>query len=148
MSVGMTTLRLASAIDRELILAWWGIPEVRRFTTTRQQPSFGELLDQLNQPGRRDFMIIYQGRRVGRTCLTEQKEFEELSLYIGEVTLHGHGIGTTAIGLTLQQASKQVRARVVKDNAASLKAFLANEFSILKEDGTAVWLAHPGGTPT
>ena len=146
MSGNPTKIRPITADDHELILAWWGIPEVRKFTTTREQPSFPELLDQLDRSGRRDFMIVHCERRVGRTCLIDHQTYEELSLYIGELTLHGRGIGTVAIRLTVNQSNKPVRARVTKDNTASLKAFLANGFSVLNVDNMGIWLTHPGGT--
>lgn len=148
MSENPTTIRPMAAGDHELILAWWGIPEVRKFTTTQKQPSFTELLGQLSQPGRRDFMIIHQGRRVGRTCLIDHLGYEELSLYIGELTLHGRGIGTASIRLTMEQTNKQVRAWITTENSASMKAFLANGFSVLNEEDAALWLAHPGGERT
>ena len=138
-------IRPVTRDDYELILAWWGIPEIRKFTSTLKQPSFAELADQFRQPGRRDFMIIHERRRIGRTCLIDHQQYEELSLYVGELALHGRGIGTAAICLTAKRASKPLRARVMKSNIASMKAFVANGFTVLSEDDVAVWLTQVSG---
>ena len=142
------TIRPADRDDQDLILAWWGIPEVRKFTTTERQPTFAELLAQLRYPGRRDFMIIYQARRIGRTCLLDHQTYEELSLYIGELSLHGRGIGTEAIRLTANLVKKPVRAKVMRENSASLRAFFANGFSVLSEDEAVIWLTQDAGRNT
>lgn len=126
--------------DFELVMAWWGIPEFRRFTTTTTQPEWNNLISSLKMNNRRDYMIIYNNRRIGRTCLIDHGNFEELSVYIGEISLHGQGLGKQAIQATLQQAVKPVRSKVRYDNTLSLKAFQSVGFKPAEQEGEWIWL--------
>lgn len=129
--------------DFELVMAWWGIPEFRKFTTTTTQPEWNNLISSLKMNNRRDYMIIYNNRRIGRTCLIDHGDFEELSVYIGEISLHGQGLGKQAIQATLQQAVKPVRSKVRHDNILSLKAFQSVGFKpAVQENG---WICSKWG---
>ena len=140
MKVNTLTIREMKEEDFELDMAWWGIPEFRRFTTTTTQPIWKNLMSSLKMNNRRDYMIIYNNRRIGRTCLIDHGDFEELSVYIGEISLHGQGLGKQAIQATLQQAVKPVRSKVRHDNTLSLKAFQSVGFKPAKQEGEWIWL--------
>ena len=135
-------LRPANESDIDIILAWWALPEIRKHTGATAIPDFQEVRHSLAHPGRRDYMIMFQGRRVGRTCLIPHQGFEELSVYVCELALQGKGVGKTAISLTAEFArSGQLRAWILRNNFASQKAFVANGFRLLSEEGDAYWYA-------
>lgn len=136
------TLRLAEESDIDIILAWWALPEIRRHTGATAIPDYEEVCRSLARPGRRDYMIMFEGRRIGRTCLIPHEAFEELSVYVCELALQGKGVGKTAIALTAEFARLgELRAWVSRNNLASQKAFLANGFGLLSEEGEAYWYA-------
>ncbi len=136
------TLRLAEASDIDIILAWWALPEIRRHTGAITLPDFQEVRHSLARPGRRDYMIMFEGRRIGRTCLIPHEAFEELSVYVCELALQGQGVGRSAIALTMIFARLgEIRARISRNNLASQKAFLANGFCLLSEEGDVYWYA-------
>lgn len=140
MKVNTLTIREMKEEDFELVMAWWGILEFRRFTTTTTQPEWNNLISSLKMNNRRDYMIIYNNRRIGRTCLIDHGNFEELSVYIGEISLHGQGLGKQAIQATLQQAVKPVKSKVRQDNTLSLKAFQSVGFKPAEQEGEWIWL--------
>lgn len=127
-------LRPVVSSDYDLILAWWGIPQVRNFTSTSSQPSYQQLVDSMGSIGRRDFMVMYQNRRIGRTCLIDHEDFEEISAYIAEIDLLGKGFGQEAIEATLDYAVKPTRCRIRDDNIASKAIFAKFGFRLLQSD--------------
>lgn len=136
------TLRVADGSDIDIILAWWALPEIRRHTGAVAIPDYEEVCRSLARPGRRDYMIMFEGRRIGRTCLIPHEAFEELSVYVCELGLQGKGAGKIAIALTAELARQtEIRAWILKSNFASQKAFLANGFHYLSEEGEACWYA-------
>ncbi len=70
MKVNTLTIREMKEEDFELVMAWWGIPEFRKFTTTTTQPEWNNLISSLKMNNRRDYMIIYNSTFVAR--ITEQ----------------------------------------------------------------------------
>ena len=105
--------------DLDLVLAWWAIPEVRRFTSTVAQPAYEEFAKSFFRVDRLDYMVIYKGRRIGRTCLINHSDFEEISVYIAELGLQGRGFGSEAVQETLKYAKKPVKCRIRDDNDQS-----------------------------
>lgn len=113
------SLRSLARDDLDLVLAWWGIAEVRKFTSTVAQPAYEDLASDLFSRGRRDFMVIHQGRRIGRTCLIDHGDFEEVSVYIAELGLQGRGFGSEAVRETLKESRRSVKCRIRDDNDQS-----------------------------
>lgn len=134
-------LRPLSESDYDIVLAWWGIPEVRAFTTLTQQPSFDDLVVGLSAPMRRDFIVWLDGRRIGRTCLIDHETFEEVSVYICELCLLKQGLGSLAIKATIGEATKPLRCRIKNDNTASINTFLKQGFLFYSEDAENVGFA-------
>jgi RimJ/RimL family protein N-acetyltransferase len=127
-------LKPLCATDYDIVLAWWGIPEVRAFTTLLQQPRFEDLVTGFETASRKDFIVWFEGRRIGRTCLIDHMYFEEVSVYVCELGLLNRGLGASAIKLTISNAKKPVRCRIRKDNLASIRAFHKLGFEFLAED--------------
>jgi RimJ/RimL family protein N-acetyltransferase len=127
-------LKPLCATDYDIVLAWWGIPEVRAFTTLSQQPKFEDLVTSFETVSRKDFIAWFEGRRIGRTCLIDHIHFEEVSVYVCELGLLNRGFGSLAIRLTINNATKPVRCRIRKDNMPSIRTFHKLGFEFLAED--------------
>lgn len=134
-------LRPIATQDFDIVVAWWGIPEIRQFSGALRVPDYFEVRDCMTRAGRRDFMIVFEGRRVGRTCLIHHEGFHELSVYVCELALQGRGIGKRAIALTLDEmvSGGEVRSWIHSDNLPSQKAFEANQFRRLTEDESGAY---------
>ena len=134
-------LRPLTESEYDIVLAWWGIPEVRAFTTLSLQPSFASLVDGLSVTNRQDFMVWLNGRRIGRTCLIDHGTFEEVSVYICELGLLKQGLGSLAIKETIGEATKPLRCRIKNDNIASISAFKKQGFLFDSDDADNVGYA-------
>jgi hypothetical protein len=134
-------LRPLTKSDYDIVLAWWGIPEVRAFTTLSHQPNFASLVAGLSASNRQDFMVWLDGRRIGRTCLIDHGAFEEISAYICELDLLKQGLGSLAIEATIGEATKPLRCRIKNDNVASISTFLKQGFLFYSDDAENVGYA-------
>ena len=85
------------AKDLELVLAWRSNPKI--YHHFRRQDSPLEWKDHLSwyesrAADRHDFVIHYEGRRVGVVSVGTD---EEISIYLGDLSAHGQGVATAAL---------------------------------------------------
>jgi RimJ/RimL family protein N-acetyltransferase len=132
-------IRAASVHDLELIMAWRSNPEIYQYFYEQTQPlTWSEHLSfWQGRQQRVDWIISYfdgqSWRKVGTVNATNlDSKTPEVGILIGEVTLHGQGVGTKAIELVLEwlkkKRYKEVHARVLKKNRASQALFEKNHF--------------------
>jgi RimJ/RimL family protein N-acetyltransferase len=93
-TIHLRPIRLA---DLELIMAWRSDPDIYEQLLQQEEPLHWE--EHLNwfaeRPDRReDFMITYNGRRVGVISINQDNM---ISIYVGEKSVWGNGIGTMAV---------------------------------------------------
>jgi RimJ/RimL family protein N-acetyltransferase len=116
--------------DLELVLAWRSNPEIYEHFRKQQGPlTWEEHLNWFNNrhQDRSDYMIKYEGRRVG-SVFVDEKGF--VGTYIGETSLWGNGIGTEATEWICQQhhPGNELRAEIHKENDASIQLFKRCDF--------------------
>lgn len=138
------TLRLrdVNTGDLELLMAWRSNPEIYRYFRQERPPTWGEHLEFWNRAlfgkERKDYMILFgekwnQLRRIGTCNLSNlESDSPEYGLLIGEVGLHGKGIGDSVTMLCMEEAKKlgksYISARVHHGNVASRRMFEKCEF--------------------
>lgn len=131
---GETTiyLRPLRLEDLELVLAWRSNPDI--FENMLQQSSPFQWDEHLTwfverPPSRRDFIIEYNGRRVGVISINKD---DMISIYIGEKGVWGNGIGTLAVEWLCEHYADRVpRTKVGVDNTRSQAIFEALDFSLV-----------------
>lgn len=120
--------------DLELLLAWRNHPKVYRHST--QQDSLLTWDEHYSwyhsREDRKDWIIVYDNgeykRDIGSLSLKNTgDERPEIGIYIGEVTLHGQGLGTEALeeGLKLieELGYETLKAEISKENKGSIALF-------------------------
>ena len=118
--------------DLELVLAWRSDPDI--FGSLLQQNSPLQWEEHLawfaeRPPLRRDFIIEYNGRRVGVISINKD---DMISIYIGEKGVWGNGIGTLAVEWLCEHCDDRVpRTKVSADNTRSQAIFETLDFSIV-----------------
>jgi len=81
----------------------------------------------------RNFMAIYDGRPVGVITIGQLDHWEpEIGVYVGEVTLHGKGIGTAMVQKAIEWLQEytldhshiqSIHTTILDTNLASIKLF-------------------------
>lgn len=133
-------LRPANVTDLELILAWRSDEKIYRHFRSQSEPLNWE--DHVSwfasrDPQRQDWIIEYQGRRVGSVNATPDNE---IGIFIGEKSLWGEGVGTTALKKACDELNKPITAEIHEDNTASQILFENVGFVQVKECGE--WLEY------
>ena len=83
--------------DLELLLAWRSNPEIYRHFRVQDEPlDWEEHVGwyESRSDNRYDFLIRYGKRRVGVVSIDAD---DEVGIYIGDFSAHGHGIATAAL---------------------------------------------------
>lgn len=134
-------LRPARLEDLELMLAWRSDPEIYNHFREQESPLNWE--NHVNwfvnrSSDRYDFIIRYGGRRVGVVNLDKENY---VGVYIGEKSLWGEGIGTTAVNELCKKFDKEsFYAEINSENRGSQKLFEKCGFEKVNEsDG---WLKY------
>ena len=123
--------------DLELVLAWRSNPKIYKNSREQSEPldwenhvSWYESRD----PDRHDFVIHYQGRRVGVVSISET---DEISIYLGDFSAHGKGIATAALSWICGRFKHRVPlvAQIHQNNTSSVRLFEKCGFQRQERDG-------------
>jgi len=113
------------AEDLELVLAWRSNPKI--YHHFRRQDSPLEWEDHLSwyesrAADRHDFIIHYDGRRVGVVSITAS---EEISIYLGDFAAHGQGVATGALRWLCERFEHRspLFAEIHEENVPSKRLF-------------------------
>lgn len=131
-------LRLVRVDDLELLLAWRSNPKIYEQFREQEGPlSWAEHLTWFaTRPhGRHDYIIEYDGRRVGSVAVTED---ERVSIYVGETSLWGKGIASAALN-EITRRYEQLTAVIHRENEASQRLFERCGFEHV---GGSEWLSY------
>lgn len=132
-------LRPIAPSDLELMLAWRNHPDVYAGFYEQGHLGKGHLTWEehsafwLKRLGERNkdwevWIISYESRDVGVVWVSElNSSVPEVGIYIGEVTLHGRGVGKQTLGI-IKDALKargysRVTAKILEDNKKSIGLF-------------------------
>ena len=125
-------LRSVRDEDLELLLAWAWIPSIWVYMPTSRRV---EVLTWEHhyrwwqqRRNRKDWMILLEDegfqRRVGVVHIDFNSEPPEIGLYIGEITLHGKGIGKRALEMAIEESECNNLVAVVNpQNGRSVALF-------------------------
>ena len=137
-----TRITPMEAEDLELVLAWRSNPEIYRHFRRQDGPldweshlSWYESRD----ADRHDFIIQYEGRRVGVVSITAT---EDISIYLGDFSAHGEGVATAALDwicLRFESRSPLI-AEIHEDNTPSKRLFNGCGFQQRGRDGE--WISY------
>lgn len=148
----MMNIRLlpAKRADLELLLAWRSHPQVYKFFKIQQsflswQEHFHwwrtknderALIVQLREDG--------VWRKIGVVSLKHlRSSTPEIGIYIGEVSLHGRGVGTNVLSAAIRWLNKRKYPHAValihKENLASQKIFLKSGFIKQSTNKDGLW---------
>lgn len=137
--------------DLELVMAWRSHPEIFSFFKLQQKPL--EWIEHHNfwisRVNREDYIICYQQnkqwRKVGNLNISLlHTSCPEIGIVVGEVSLHGKGVGSKAVELGLKRLLKlghtKAKVSIHQDNAASNKLF--KNFGFVKDsnNNSSPWL--------
>lgn len=111
--------------DLELVLAWRSNPKIYRHFRKQDSPLDWEShlsWYESRAAERHDFIIHYEGRRVGVVSLTES---EEISIYLADFSARGNGVATAALKWICDRFEYRLPlvAEIHKGNAASKRLF-------------------------
>ena len=138
----MLSLRPTSEADLPLLLAWRYNRRVVQYfadgfeTWEHHKQWFANLMPQVAE----SYMIILDERPVGETHIVWRDAIPDIGLYIGDLSIWGHGIGKEAISLLLANLRARYRGRVTAtvhpNNFHSRMLFKAVgfKFSALSDD--------------
>ena len=123
--------------DLELVLAWRSNPEIYRHFRGQNGPLDWD--DHVSwyrsrDPRRHDFVIHYEGRRVGVISITER---EEISVYLGDFSARGRGVATAALNWICDRFEHRspLVAIIHADNDSSRRLFERCGFEQRDRDG-------------
>ncbi|WP_425494454.1 GNAT family N-acetyltransferase [Natronosalvus halobius] len=136
-----------SSIDRndlELLLAWRSFPEIYEHFRKQDGPlSWEEHLNwfQSRDENRYDFIIHYEGRRVGSISLNSE---DEVGIFIGEHSAQGYGVATSALRWLCDRFDDHtpLTANVSNENTQSMQLFSRCGFEKQAENGDWVKLQY------
>jgi len=120
--------------DLELVMAWRSDPDIYRHLLQQEEPL--EWDEHLNwyagrPESRRDFLIKYDGRRVGVVSINTD---DMISIYVGAKDLWGAGIGTMAVEWLCEHCTRRTpRTKVDVRNERANSLFESLDFSIVNE---------------
>lgn len=141
MSGDSTTLRPVEERDLELLLAWRSHPDVYEHFREQDGPlRWEEHVEwfRTRSPERHDYVIEYEGRRVGSVAVTED---DEVSVYVGEVTLWGEGVARDALELLWERVDSDVLyAEIHEDNEGSQRLFETCSYERIGSEGA--WIKY------
>lgn len=134
-------LREATEDDLELLLAWRNHPRIYVWSYTQEGPLDWEDHYEWwhSREHRTDWVIIvddgHSSRRVGTVFATNlTRAVPDIGVIVGETTVWGEGIGTTAIDRAAQLLAADgyvgVRARIMAGNLKSRRAFAKAGFEL------------------
>lgn len=111
--------------DLELVLAWRSNPKIYRHFRQQDGPLSWEkhvTWFESRDSNRYDFVVHYDGRRVGVISLSSDNE---VSIYLGDYSAHGQGIATTALNWLCErfQGRSPLTAEIYEENEASKRLF-------------------------
>ena len=120
--------------DLELIFAWRSDPDIYNYLPQQDEPIKWDehLLWYSTRPElRRDFIILYIGRRVGVISINEH---DMISIYVGAKNLWGNGIGTMAVEWLCEHFTNRTpRTEVSIRNDRANSLFERLGFSVVDE---------------
>jgi len=134
-------LRPVTYDDLELLLAWRSHPKLYRWFGAQDGPLEWESHVEWftnRPPDREDWIIEFGGRRVGSVNVGADGD---VGIYIGEITLWGQGVATSALQQVLTQTRKQLSeltARTHEDNEPTQRLFERVGFERVGRDGDRV----------
>jgi len=121
-----TTILPLNRDDLELVLAWRSNPEIYRYF--RQQDGPLDWEEHVNwfesrSPERYDFVIHYDGRRVGVVSLDASNR---VGIYIGDFSAHNQGVATNTLDWLCDRFKDRTPliAEIHKSNASSKQLFI------------------------
>lgn len=128
--------------DLELVLAWRSNPEIYRHFRLQNNPlEWHEHVTwfESRSPNRHDFMIHYDERRVGVVSIDSD---DEVGIYLGDFSAHGHGIATASLGWLCNRFEDRTPlfAEIHEENAASKRLF--NRCGFQQRDTDGEWLQY------
>jgi RimJ/RimL family protein N-acetyltransferase len=123
--------------DLELVLAWRSNPLVYRYSRHQDGPLDWEThinWFESREPDRHDFMIRFDGRRVGVVSLDTT---DHVSIYLGDINATGQGVATAALQWICQRFEERapLYAEIHSENDESEKLFLRCDFVQKARDG-------------
>lgn len=128
--------------DLELLLAWRSHPTVYQYSRQQDGPlDWNEHIAwfKSRDPDRHDFVVHYEGRRVGVVSLDGD---DEVSIYLGDFSAHGHGVATRTLKWLTERFENRepLTAEINDENDASKRLFSGCGFEKAGRDGE--WLQY------
>lgn len=128
--------------DLELILAWRSNPEIYRYFRQQEGPLKWEDHEEWfnsRDSNRYDFMITFEGRKVGVISLSADNE---VGIYIGDLSAQGKGVATSVLEWLCERLEHRTpfSAEVHQDNESSQRLFERCGFS--KESTRGKWIQY------
>ena len=144
----LVSLRMMTSEDTDKIIAWRNSPTVMQRFLYRKPLTRADHLNWIHnriETGEVvQFIIVVKEtqQEIGSTYLRDinpVSKTAEFGIFIGENANGGHGYGSAAQQLTLSYAYeklglKQIKARILADNEASIRMHLKNGFQVLPEE--------------
>lgn len=128
-------------LDLELIMAWRSNPLIFNSFRLQNKPLIWEehLLFWKNKKNRLDYLIIFEGRKIGCVALVGTHEpVPEISIFVGEVSLWGKGIAKNVLNSFIEFLSsigfRELKARINSINQPSLRLFLRQGFIVVETE--------------
>jgi RimJ/RimL family protein N-acetyltransferase len=123
--------------DLELVLAWRSNPKIYYHFRRQDTPLEWEshlLWYESRSDTRRDFIIHYEGRRVGVVSITE---CEKVSIYLGDFAARGQGVATDALRWLRERFKNRspLIAEIHEENVSSKRLFKRCGFQHYGRDG-------------
>jgi RimJ/RimL family protein N-acetyltransferase len=123
--------------DLELVLAWRSNPNIYCHSRRQNSPLDWEIhlsWYESRSPGRHDFIIQYEGRRVGVVSITTANH---VSIYVGDFSARGNGVATAAVEWICERFNHRARliAEIHEDNSPSKRLFEGCGFIQRGRDG-------------
>ncbi|MGQ3330756.1 GNAT family N-acetyltransferase [Halorubrum sp. FL23] len=136
------SIRPLSWKDLELVLAWRSNPEIYQHFRLQEGPlNWSEHVKwyESRDSDRHDFIIRYLNRRVGGVSIDST---DEIGIYLGDFSAHGHGVATTALKWACARFSDRtpLLAEIHEKNEASQRLFERCGFKKTSENDS--WLKY------
>jgi len=130
-------LRPAEPGDLELMLAWRSNPKIYRYFREQDGPLDWEAHKswyESREPDQHDFIIHYEGRRVGAVSLSSD---DDISIYLGDFSAHGRGVAKATLGWMCERFADRspLFAEIYDDNTSSIQLFRSCGFDQCGRNG-------------
>lgn len=137
-----TRIRPIERDDLELLLAWRSNINIYRHFRAQNEPLEWEehvTWYESRPDSRYDFLIQYDGRRVGVVSISSD---DEVGIYLGDLSAHGHGLATAALEWICDRFENRIplTAEVHKNNEPSKRLFKRCGFK--KSDTERDWILY------